>query len=186
MSNRLEELILADRVDEAVSYVSKMNAAHIASLFDYDTMEETPEKYDRFIRRLYESAESPYQKGEIDYVFGGFYITSLCRLDSAEFTARDLSLNALSVLAKRMAKDIKLLDLFVDSPKSPVAQATQERLMGYAKQLREMSFQPTAEESEEHERRISKTRSGMEVGPADWLKMYRRNRFRHSSQEDET
>lgn len=48
----LEELVLSDRIDEALSCVSEMNAQHISSLLRYEAMEQTPEK----IRPVHPSA----------------------------------------------------------------------------------------------------------------------------------
>lgn len=176
--SELEELILSDRIDEALSCVSEMNAQHIASLLRYEAMEQTPEKFDLFIRRHYASLESPYAKADAVYNLAGSYITSLSFATNAFFAERDLSLDALAVVAGRMIEDIRILDTLVGCPDQVIPQATYERLLGYAEQLKAMSFLPTPEESTRHEQEITAWLESIGEDPVSWLDMYRASQLR--------
>lgn len=184
MANHLEELILAGKIDDALAHVSTMSTTYIGSLLDLETLEPAAENLDLFIRGLYNAADSPYATAEIDYDLGGLYIISpLCYLDDWEFTARDLSLNALAGLAKRMADDIAELDLLVGAPDSAISKVTHTRLMGYAEQLRAMNFQPTAQEQAVHEEHVRRDFDEIGGNTAEWVERYRHNRFTHSGTE---
>jgi hypothetical protein len=171
--NRLEELVISDRIDEALAYVSEMNAGHTGSLMGYEALEQAPDKFDRFIRRLYDSLDSPYAKADAAYNLAGSYITALSYLDNAFFADRDLALGTLAVLAGRMAEDVEILDTLVGCPDKVIPPATYERFLGYAEQLRAMNFQPTPEESAPHERAITAEFESISEDAVAWLELYR-------------
>lgn len=183
LANRLEELVLSDRIDEALSCVSEMNAQHISSLLRYDAMEQVPEKFDLFIRRYYACLESPYAKADAVYMLSGWYITSLSFAANAFFAGRDLSLDALTVVAERMIEDIRIQDTLVGCPDRVLPQATYERLLGYAEQLKAMSFLPTPEESTQHEQEITAWLESIGEDPVSWLDMYRTSQLRPIPEE---
>jgi hypothetical protein len=180
MINRLEELILADRIEEAISYVSEMNAAHISSLLNYDTMDQAPEKFDLFIRGLYRAVESPYAKADVFHHLVGNYITALCQLDVADFVGRDLGLQTLRVLAERLAAEISLLEHFVGSPNKALPPATYQRLAQYAEQLQTMSFRSTASENEAHEKEIVPWLESIGENATTWIEMFRADQVQRS------
>lgn len=174
----LEELVLSDRIDEALDCVSDMNAQHISSLLPYDAMEQAPERFDLFIRRHYASHKSPYAKADAVYFLSGSYITSLSFAANAFFAGRDLSLDALTVVAERMIEDIRIQDTLVGCPDKVLPQATYERFLGYAEQLKAMSFLPTPEESIQHEQEITAWLESIGEDPVSWLDMYRTSQLR--------
>jgi hypothetical protein len=176
--SKLEELVLSDRIDEALSCVSELNAQHISSLLRYEAMEQAPEKFDLFIRRHYASLKSPYAKADAVYNLAGSYITSLSFATNAFFAERDLSLDALTVVAERMIEDIRIQDTLVGCPDKVLPPATYERLLGYADQLKAMSFLPTPEESTQHEQEITAWLESIGEDPDSWLDMYRTSQLR--------
>lgn len=171
-------MLVDGRIHEAVDYVSCMSISTIRSLLDLTKLQASPENLSSFIRRLYDTADTPNRKGDIDRILSGLYLISpLTYLDDWEFIIRDMALNSLSTLAKTMADNIEHLDLLVGSPNAAIAPATHNRFMQYAAQLRAMDFQPTREERAVHEHAISEEFSRIGENTEQWLEQYGQNRF---------
>lgn len=77
-----------------------------------------------------------------------------------------------------MIEDIRILDTLVGCPDQVIPQATYERLLGYAEQLKAMSFLPTPEESTPHEQEITAWLESIGEDPVSWLDMYRASQLR--------
>jgi hypothetical protein len=173
MRSDLEQLIVDGNFDIAVEQALGMSPQRVGSLLsDEDSIEDFPENFDQFIRRLYRETESPYAKADIAYQLSGLYLTSLSMLENGFFAGRDFGLASARILSAQLIQEIEWLDTYVDCPDKAVPPATQKRFMSYVGQVKLMKFEPTTEESTEHEQKVTEAFEAIGEDIASWRRLY--------------
>ena len=136
----LEELVAADRLDEAVLLALQHRTEWVEQQLDYDALERLDERASIFQQRWLEALPPLERLQAADWAVSN-YVLSLVHLEHAARTGAQLYLEAQAAAAAALATSMRHVEGFTTGPDAEMHPVVAQRLSGYADQLDAMSFE---------------------------------------------
>jgi hypothetical protein len=136
----LEELVGAERLDEAVLLALEHRASWVEQELDEDALERLEDRATAFFERWL-PALPPLERLQAAEWAGSQYVLSLVHLDHARRRGALLFLEAQAAAAAAFASTMRQIAMFADGPDAELDLSVELRLGRYAEQLDAMSFE---------------------------------------------
>jgi hypothetical protein len=140
MSESLNDLIQAGRIDEALLLALDHRTTWVQTQLDRDEMNDEAELVSEFLQRWLEALPALERLQAADWAVSE-YALSLVHLDHAARTGAELYLEAQAAAVASVASSMRHVEGYSEGPDAAMHPSVAQRLYGYADQLDAMSFE---------------------------------------------